>query len=50
MKKLCMIRFLLQATVVMHAQYDDPYQYFPANVGDRWEYLTVPPCLDRKVP
>ena len=41
-KKIFLIMILFSA--VLHSQYtNDPYQFFPANIGDRWEYTWAGP-------
>ncbi|AFN74773.1 hypothetical protein MROS_1536 [Melioribacter roseus P3M-2] len=38
MKSIYLTILFVFLTSIMFAQYDDPYQFFPANLGDHWEY------------
>ncbi len=37
------IGILLVSSSFIHSQNVDPYQFFPANIGDRWEYTRAGP-------
>jgi len=42
MKKICLIYLLLLNVLVLYAQYDDPYQYYPMATGNYWYYSSGP--------
>jgi len=42
MKKIFLILFLVQNVLVLYAQYDDPYQYYPMSVGNYWYFNSGP--------
>ncbi|KAF0141436.1 MAG: hypothetical protein FD122_1684 [Stygiobacter sp.] len=45
MKQKCLLMLIFGLTFSLKAQSEDPYQYFPANVGDRWEYTHAGPDI-----